>query len=101
MPAQDTLGQRTRRYHTHKAKQVVSAVLEEIAPQDPDNLWTSLVNAQPSLKESEPQDTVLLGLLSECYLNADHWSTKRQILSIIADHVSFNTVQKWIPGITR
>ena len=35
-------------------------------------------------------------MLQEC-----HWSTRRQILSIIADKVNYRTLQSWIPGLTQ
>ena len=34
-----------------------------------------------------------MGVLVECYQNASHWSTRRQILSIMADKVSFKVVK--------
>ena len=97
---------RTQRYHTRKARQVVTAALEEIAPQDTENLWNSLVKSKrvmqpPSSEEEEPLVVTLIDALAECYNNASHWSTRRQILSIIADKVSFQTLQRWIPGLIR
>ena len=97
---------RKQRYHTCKARQVVTAALEEIAPQDTENLWNSLVKSnrvmpQTTSEEEEPLDVTLIEALAECYNNASHWSTRRQILSIIADKVSFQKLQRWIPGLTR
>lgn len=96
----ETTSSRTKRYHTRKAKQIIDAALKEIAPQDTDKLWTALAKSQSGEKDGS-QDTVLLDLLKECYMNADHWSTRRQILSIMADKVPFEKLRKWIPGITR
>lgn len=99
---------RTQRYHTRKARQVVTAALEEIAPQDAENLWNSLVKSKTAMQQfsteeedEHPLDVTLIDALAECYNNANHWSTQRQILSIIADKVSFQTLQRWIPGLTR
>ena len=98
---------RTQRYHTRKARQVVTAALEEIAPQDAEHLWNSLVASksvkqwQSTSEEEDPLDVTLTDALAECYNNASHWSTRRQILSIIADKVSFQKFQRWIPGLTR
>ena len=44
-PWNDASG-RTRRLHEHKAKQAVSAVLGEIAPNDPDLLWESIMSSK-------------------------------------------------------
>ena len=45
-------------------------------------------------------DDVLMNALTECYSNASTWDTRRQIRSIIADKVTFQTLKKWIPDIT-
>ena len=39
--------------------------------------------------------------LTECYNNAGHWGTGQQILSILADKVSFKMLKRWIPSLTR
>ena len=69
---------------------MVTAALEEIAPQDTENLWNSLVKSKIAMQQSssegeEPFDVTLIDALAECYNNASHWSTRRSILSIIAD----------------
>lgn len=90
--------ERTKRFHVRKARQVVQATLEEIAPQSAEELMNELHAAS---KESDEMDSTLLDALVECYSNATHWSSQRQILSIMADKVSFSTLQTWIPGLTR
>lgn len=56
---------------------------------------------QFSTESEDALGLTLIDAFAECYNNADHWSTRRQILSIIADKVSFQTLQRWIPGLTR
>ena len=100
--------ERTRRRHLRKATQVVSAVLlHEVAPNQSGPLWQSLV---PSLNrqflnssdnEDDDVDDELMDSLRECYSNASSWDIRRQILSIMADKVTFRTLKKWIPGLTR
>jgi len=103
----DDASERTRRRHLRKAQQAVGAVLEEVAPKQSGKLWNSLV---PSLNqifstESESEDkdvdNVLMKALTECYSNASAWDTRRQILSIMADKVTFQTLKTWIPDLTR
>lgn len=94
----DLASERTKRFHTRKAKQVVNACLEEIAPQDHQHLLEHVVNAH---KACDNIDSTLLEALTECYNNASHWSTRRQILSIIADKISYKDLQKWIPYLSR
>ena len=99
------LGERTRRRHIRKANQAVDAVLDEVAPNKSDQLWKSLV-ASKSLDQhtvndnDERVDEVLMEALAECYRNASNWRTRRQILSIMADKVSYKALKKWIPNLT-
>ena len=89
--------EQTRRRHLCKANQAVDAVLEEVAPNQSGQLWKSLVASKsenPSGNEREPVDEVLMEALAECYRNASNWQTRRQILSIMADKVSFKTLKK-------
>lgn len=97
----DSAADRTKRYHIRKARQVVTAALEEIAPGDAENLLNSLANSKTVTHTEDEVDLTLVDALAECYNNASHWSTRRQILSIIADRVSYQTLQRWIPGLTR
>ena len=94
----DLASERTKRFHARKAKQVVNACLEEIAPQDHQHLLEHVVNAH---KACDNIDSTLLEALTECYNNASHWSTRRQILSIIADKITYKDLQKWIPDLSR
>ena len=90
-----------------KATQVASAALHEVASNQSGPLWYSLV---PSLNrqflngsdsEEDDVDDELMDALSECYSNASSWGIRRQKLSIMADKVTFRTLNKWIPGLTR
>ena len=56
--------ERTKRFHTRKARKVVIAALEEIAPHSAEMLLNSL----QSCKEDERDiDSTLMGVLVECY----------------------------------
>ena len=99
--------ERTKRRHTRKAKQAVDAVLDEVAPNQSDQLWQSLATSKSlgqhpfSTDDEERTDEVLMQALAECIRNANNWQTRRQILSIMADKVSYKALQKWIPNLTR
>ena len=77
------------------------AALEEIAPGNAEILLNKLVVSDDVAQTEDEVDLTLVDALAECYKNASHWSTRRQILSIIADKVSYRTLQSWIPGLTR
>ena len=102
-PWNDASG-RTRRLHERKAKQVVSAVLGEIAPNDPDLLWESIMSSKQNETGnhtcSSGLDKELMYTLANCYKNANEWDSRGQILSIMADKVSLATIKQWIPGLT-
>jgi len=87
----DEAAERTKRFHTRKARQVVIATLEEKAPHSADVLLNAL---QSSKEDKHAIDSTLMGVLVECYESAGHWRTRRQILSIMADKVSSKVV-KW------
>ena len=95
----DKAAERTKRYYTRKAQQVVSAALEEIAPESSEMLSTALKSK--SKDDGNCGDSTLLKALVECYNNASNWSTRRQMLSIMADKVSFKVLQSWIPDLSR
>ena len=88
----------TKRLYTGKVRQVVNACLDEIVPGETETLLSSLVKSE--LDESAI-DSSLMECLAKCYNNADHWSSRRQILSIMADKVNFKDLQRWIPNLSR
>lgn len=90
--------ERTKRHYTRKARQTVIACSNEIAPEDSEKLLSSLVKSK--LEESTI-DSSLMECLTECYNNATHWSTRRQILSIMADTLTFKDLQRWILNLSR
>jgi len=97
---------RTKRQHVRKAQQAVSAVLSEVAPDDPGQLRHALSKSQfmQRLFSADTEsgtgstDETLLDALASCYKNADQWDTRRQIPSIMADKAK---IQEWIPGLTK
>ena len=96
----DMASDRTQRFHIRKVKQVVDAALGEIAPQDAEKLWISLVQSKVAAQQTNNKaiDFKLADALAECYKNVGHWGLRRQILSIMADRMDFETLQNWLPG---
>ena len=72
--------ERTKRQHVRKARQAVSAVLSEVAPEDPGQLWHALSKSQviqqwfsaDTESGTGSTDDTLLDALTSCYKNADH-----------------------------
>jgi hypothetical protein len=95
----DTAAERTKRRYARKGKQVALAALEELAPQNSEILF-SAIQAERQ-KNADEMDSSLLEAMVECYENCCHWSSRRQMLSIIADKVRFATLQRWLPDLSR
>ena len=64
---------RTKRLHLRKAQQVVHVCLEEIAPGGSAEVFRNL---HKRFEDSSDVDCSLMEALSECYCNAEHWSTR-------------------------
>ena len=101
--------ERTRRRYLRKAEQPISAVLDVIAPEASGELLTELSSrhmlgvgkeTDEQVLEKRQRELEVLEALGESYLNAQHWSTRRQILSLMADKLSLNELRKLIPTIT-
>lgn len=100
-------GERTKRYYSRKAGQSVIAIMEDIAPKCPAQLFQAMCSSQaiqqtfPSDDESEVVvDETLMEALADCYHAATSWETRRQILSIMADKVSYKKMRRWIPNLS-
>ena len=97
-PSWDDAHEHTKRRYTSKAKESVREVLEVITPGQIAELWAALGdNVQAKRSQAEIE---LLEFLTESYFNASHWSTRRQILSIMADKIPLKELQHYIPGVT-
>jgi hypothetical protein len=90
-----------------KAKQCIFAVLDVLTPEDSMSLWRALYeksNADKGEDEIAPKGDKELELLeayAESYAMAHHWSTRRQILSMMADKITFKELKQHIPTLTR
>ena len=60
-----------------------------------------LINLVIMVLDESAIDSSLMKCLAECSNNADHWSSRRQILSIMADKVNFKDLQRWITNLSR
>ena len=97
---------RTKKNHSLKVRDVVVAALNVITPGDAGHLWdalrsSNLVEKALGISEECPADKKYLQALAETYQNAVSWDTRRQVLSVMADLVTFNQIQRYIPGLTE
>jgi hypothetical protein len=97
---------RTKRYYLRKAGQAVTAIVHDIAPNDGTQLFQGVCYSNTIQDELADQaspgvDEALIEALAECYVAADSWETRRQILSIMADKMPFKQLKQWIPDLTK
>ena len=88
----------------------MGAVLAEVAPHQYGQLWKlltmyrSLEHEDSSCSEEDAEvdvDEVLMSALADYYNNSSTWQVRRQILSIVADKLTFRTIRMRIPDRTR
>lgn len=97
---------RTRISHVPKARESVVVALNVIAPGDAGHLWEALKASQSvekalGIAEESDVDKKYLEALAETYNNASSWSTRRQILSIMADLTTLEGIQSFIPSVSE
>jgi hypothetical protein len=94
---------KTTKYYVSKMEEIVSTALEIVAPNDAGLLWRALKDSPGiNLRYNETTaDSSLLYAMVESYNQATHSSTRKNILSVIADKLSFRDLEKLIPGISR
>lgn len=96
----------TKKRHVSKTGSFVAAALNVIAPGDAVEFWAALKasnsveNALHTNELETLEDKKYLEALAESYENASTWATRRQILSVLADKVTFKKIQSYIPGLT-
>ena len=101
----EVASERSRAKHVSKAKSLVVAGLNVIAPGDAGYLWEALRKFGSVEKElgigEQQEDQKYLKALAESYRNASSWETRRQILSIMGNLTTFKRIQTYVPGITE
>lgn len=103
----NTAHKRTKRRYVRKAEQCILAMLDVLAPENSQELWNELCERHIASREKQEvvegrgkKETELLTAFAESYLNAQHWSTRRQILSLMADKLSLKELREFIPTVT-
>ena len=94
---------KTKHFYTSKVAEVVSTVLEIVAPSDAELLWNSLKNCQAMknrYSEQSCSDTSLSRALVESYKQTTHCNTRTQILSVLTEKLSFRELENLIPGLS-
>ena len=81
-------------------------MLDVLSPEKLQELWRELCDRHAVCSESQvvvegrsEKETELLNAFAESYLKAQHWSTRRQILSLMADKLSLREMREFIPTV--
>ena len=93
---------RTRLNYVLRARSIVKSIISIMAPNDANQLEHDLFdhyNDKDIVKLDGQFVSVMQGV-SEAYKNAESWTTRREILSIIAPQISFKLIQSFLPGLT-
>ncbi|KAK3745389.1 hypothetical protein QZH41_001410 [Actinostola sp. cb2023] len=98
----EIMSNRSKNIYISRATKAIVSVLNVITPGDADHLWqASSRYVDEALGVSQPAQRKYLEALAETYQNAVSWDTRRQILAIMADLVSYRQIQQFIPGLTE
>ena len=105
----DDVSDTQQRYYIRKAKESIATSLSVIAPGQEELVWKALKaevhldadrDNQGKRKRFDPSSG-LVDVLIKAYEQADHWQTKRQILSLFADYFSRAELQEMISGLSK
>ena len=105
----DDVSDTQQRYYIRKAKETIATSLSVITAGQEELVWKALQTEalldadkdnQGKRKRFDPSSG-LVDILIKVYEQADHWQTKRQILSLFADDFSRAELQEMIPGLSK
>lgn len=95
----------TRRSRVKTTGAVIVAALKVIAPGDAAPLWQAVQHSafveQALGLEKHLADKKYLEALAETYRHATSWETRRQALSVMADLVPYEAIERYLPGISE
>jgi hypothetical protein len=93
---------RTHQNYLTRARSIIKSVMRIMVDNAVDQLENDLF-AHHSDKNVIKLDGHFLSVMegvSEAYKNAESWTTRREILSIIAPQIGFKLIQSFLPGLT-
>ncbi|CAM4958230.1 unnamed protein product [Rotaria socialis] len=92
---------KSRQNFLRQIKIILLFILQILAPNDFNQVWEDLIEFHiEETKQSYNIDGkfgIVMGCISDAYGNANHWSTRRQLLSIVAQEVPLYIIQQFIP----
>ena len=92
-----------QRRQVKRASSAIFSVVQVLSPDSAPSLWQAVQQSkcvEQHLGIQSSIDTKYLQALAETYQNASSWSTKRQLLAVMADLVTYNELRHYIPRLT-
>ncbi|CAF1548652.1 unnamed protein product [Adineta ricciae] len=98
----DALTHHSKKNFLNQMKKILFLVFQLYAPHDTDYVWNEFIDNEYEQrhKSRDPNCTLIMEAIANAYANAEHWSTKRQLLSIIAGDLPFNAIKEYVPNLT-
>ncbi|RMX51864.1 hypothetical protein pdam_00018464 [Pocillopora damicornis] len=96
--------EKTKRFYTSKMSEFINSLLEVVAPNDAGLLWRALKELRKinqRYDDFKSSESTLLTALIESYKQATHHSASQQILSVIADKLSFTDLHSCSASVRR
>ena len=88
----------------YQAKSILLFILRFLDSNNVNNVWNDLIEYETQRINREYKLDghfgSVMNCMSDAYYNVDHWSTRRQILSIIAIDIPFSIIQQFFPDVT-
>lgn len=101
----DQLKPKSQQNFLHQAKSILLFILRFFESSNFNQIWNDLIEYETQRINQEYKLDGHFGnvmnCLSDAYYNTDHWSTRRQILSIIATDIPFSIIQKFFPDVSQ
>ena len=98
---QELTGQ-IRLNHLSRSRSIIRSIMSVMAPNDVNQLEHDLFDHQSGKNCVKLDDhflSVMQGI-SEAYSKAESWTTRREILSVVAPQINFKLIQSFLPGLT-
>ncbi|CAF4582974.1 unnamed protein product [Rotaria sp. Silwood2] len=88
----------------HKTKNILLFILQILASNDFLQVWKDIIESdfEETMQDCELDGKfgIVMNCIADAYNNVNHWSTRRQLLSIVAQDIPLYIIQQFIPDVT-
>lgn len=97
----DDLDPRHQAEHTNQAKKIIDEVVRRLCPSAPQQLWKAIIDQEIGQRcsNADNEKEKLTQSIAKAYLDANQPSDKQQLLSLLADSMSFSDCKQHIPDL--